>query len=379
MKQQDSKTAYQRWHVKSETLVDNEVDLHLLSNKIRLRYIPIPGRASKYDDGTERGAYEAMVIRFDGKVKKIKVANDWVEDNFSADALAVVQRVAHESKIVYKDKNSSKTEKGYISLAGEGDLQLVDNRQISQIRYLPHKLARRPNGEMKLLLPAWKGLIQTEKTGECEFVMLSKEWVDNNIDPDFQQLLKDMRNKDKMEYVPIPEGANEGHHVGAVKFLENAPISHFFNRKLLENARRCVVDSAASGLYHLGQQRLAYIMYSSQGDKNKELTGLDFFRDVVRIKATKQERKQIQVRKIKNKKFNVLTDSQQYLLCLVGIHSSDGKTDHAICIVGKWIFDSNFEKALPLNEDSLNICSSSKERHSTYVGITRGYLLQSFS
>ena len=67
--------------------------------------------------------------------------------------------------------------------------------------------------------------------------MLSKEWVDNNIDPDFQQLLKDMQNKDKMEYVPIPEGTNEGHHVGAVKCLENAPISHFLNRKLLENAR----------------------------------------------------------------------------------------------------------------------------------------------
>ena len=70
LKQPESNTAYQRWHEKSETLVDNEVDLHLLSNKIRLRYIPIPGRASKYDDGTEHGTYEAMVIRFDGKVKK---------------------------------------------------------------------------------------------------------------------------------------------------------------------------------------------------------------------------------------------------------------------------------------------------------------------
>ena len=113
------------------------MDLHLLSNKIRLRYIPIPGRASKYDDGTEGGTYEAMVIRFDGKVKKIKVANDWVEDNFYTDALVVVQWVAHESKIVHKDKNSSKTEKGYISLAGEGDLQLVDNQQISRSDIYP--------------------------------------------------------------------------------------------------------------------------------------------------------------------------------------------------------------------------------------------------
>ena len=116
-----------------------------------------------------------MVICFDVKVKKIKVANDWVEDNFSAEALAVVQWVALESKIVYKDKNSSKMEKGYISLAGEGNIEMVDNQQICQLRYLSHKLVQHPNGEMKLLLPAWKGMIQTERAGESEFVMLSED------------------------------------------------------------------------------------------------------------------------------------------------------------------------------------------------------------
>ena len=57
-------------------------------------------------------------------------------------------------------------------------------------------------------------------------------------------------------------------------------------------------------------------------------------------------------------------------------YSSDGETDHAICVVGKWIFNSSFEKALPLNEESLQICSSSKERKTSFVGITRGYGLK---
>ena len=29
--------------------------------------------------------------------------------------------------------------------------------------------------------------------------------------------------------------------------------------------------------------------------------------------------------------------------------------DHAVSVVGKWIFDSNYEKYLPLNIDSLNL------------------------
>ena len=84
------------------------------------------------------------------------------------------------------------------------------------------------------------------------------------------------------------------------------------------------------------------------------------------------------LKKIKNKNFDILKESRNYLLCIVGLRSSDGKTDHAICVVNDWIFDSNYEKALPLNEKSLNICCSSDDRNSTFVEITRGYVLQAY-
>ena len=32
-----------------------------------------------------------------------------------------------------------------------------------------------------------------------------------------------------------------------------------------------------------------------------------------------------------------------------------GNVNHAVSAVGKWIFDSNYEKVLPLNIDSLNL------------------------
>jgi hypothetical protein len=58
-------------------------------------------------------------------------------------------------------------------------------------------------------------------------------------------------------------------------------------------------------------------------------------------------------------------------MCVPGIRSSDGKTDHAICIADGWIFDSNFEKALPLSEESLNLCSSSSEQATNFVTAIR--------
>ena len=69
-------------------------------------------------------------------------------------------------------------------------------------------------------------------------------------------------------------------------------------------------------------------------------------------------------------------ESKKYLLCVLGIELSDGKTDHAITIVGDWIFDSNCERALRLSRELLDICSSSITRNSTFVKVTRGYMLE---
>ena len=46
------------------------------------------------------------------------------------------------------------------------------------------------------------------------------------------------------------------------------------------------------------------------------------------------------------------------------------RTDHCITACGKWIFDSNFEFALPLTKASLNyICSGNDTDEITFVGV----------
>jgi hypothetical protein len=53
-------------------------------------------------------------------------------------------------------------------------------------------------------------------------------------------------------------------------------------------------------------------------------------------KLEKQERRKIQFAKLKSgvSKWNIIYDSKQYVMCLVGLYSSDSKTDHAVSIAG---------------------------------------------
>ena len=76
------------------------------------------------------------------------------------------------------------------------------------------------------------------------------------------------------------------------------------------------------------------------------------------------------------KSWDTIRDSVKHSLCLLGVRGKDGKTDHAVCVVGEWIFDSNLEKALPLTKVSLDICCSSGDGTITeFDSVTRGILL----
>ena len=54
-------------------------------------------------------------------------------------------------------------------------------------------------------------------------------------------------------------------------FLDDAPVHKFYDKIRAEESRRCVLDSASAGLYHLGMNSLTYRIHSTIGDKRKEL------------------------------------------------------------------------------------------------------------
>jgi hypothetical protein len=118
---------------------------------------------------------------------------------------------------------------------------------------------------------------------------------------------------------------------------------------------------------------LAFNLCNNLENGRKFECGFEFFQNCMdSSKLEKEERRKIQFAKLKSgvSKWNIIDDSKQYVMCLVGLYSCDSKTDHAVLIAGDWIFDSNFEYALPLCKDSLDLCCSSDQKKTTYVGVT---------
>ena len=64
--------------------------------------------------------------------------------------------------------------------------------------------------------------------------------------------------------------------------------------------------------------------------------------------------------KYKKKGLNKSLEDISENVTLVQLMDSLGNVNHAISVVGNWIFDSNYEKSLVLNKASLDIiCASS--------------------
>jgi hypothetical protein len=208
---------------------------------------------------------------------------------------------------------------------------------------------------------------------------LDQDWVDDSISYDFQEMAKSMRKVGSDGYVRIPEGAPADHC--NVMALPDAPVLKYTRKgSTTDNERTCVLKGAASCLSYLGFKRIAFFLCNDLKSGQKEESGFEYFQYMMDPKRLeKKERKAFQFMKLKKQQigsWDILVDSQQYLMCLVGMHSNDGKGDHAVAVAGKWIFDSNLDYALPLTKESLDLCCSDGLRKSSFVGASQVYMLK---
>jgi hypothetical protein len=387
MSKADSAQAIRLWTRLSEKYVQNEVNLALLRNEVRLKYIPIPSSRESKWEMKERARYEILVKIQDkdsrdyGKTFLYHPCNDWVEENFTNQSLALVQSVAEETNQMYNLKGLSKKEQGYVSL--ENSKPYMDKgieRQISKMRFVPGKEVLDLWGKTVWRAESWHGLVVGNNVDVAEQVLLDSKWVETNITKAMRTFLREVREKEGHKgFVLIPEGDNEKHAASSIMFLDNAPPLKYFNNGSEIASRKCVLDSTASALHFLGLDRLAWALKSKSNGKESQKNPMGFVGDLLMNHMNKKERKMFECFALNNNKlktWDTLNSPKEFLLCLCGVQSSDGKTDHAICIAGGWIFDSNFEKAIPLSIESLNLCSSSDDRPTTFVKVTRGYLLR---
>ena len=386
IKDKESKEAYRRWWHQSGSLVEKEANLTYWKNDLYLRFKPSQTGKKQRLDGTLHGAYESCVITEEGGIQVLEVAPDWVAGTISDEAREIVHRVATD----WNERHvniEGRTETGYLTLVGNDDKKeeyvLFDDRQVSKVRYLPEKKIRTALDKEKILPERWRGVIRGVDGSPDEFVWLQIDWITETLSEEFIGFVKSTRDTGTDGYVRIPEGSVEDHK--RQMLLRNAPDGapklKYQQRKgsIGDNDRTCVLKSVASALSFLGYERLAFYLCNDLGKGMKTDSGFDFFqRCTIPKNLTKQERREFQFIKLKKgvSTWDILQDSQNYVVCLVGLQSSDHKTDHAISISGKWIFDSNFEHALPLNRESLNLCCSSDCRKSVFIGITRACMLK---
>jgi hypothetical protein len=178
---------------------------------------------------------------------------------YLCESLGIVQEVARETSNAYTLQGLSKKEQGCLPLdTPKLYMDGQTEQQISKMRYVPGKEIRSPMGDILWRAEPWLGLVVGVNGVTALQVILEKEWVLKNFSRELLTFLRDVQEKEGQHgFVFIPEGDNEGQKPGNVQYLENAPDVSFCNTSTDESTRRCVLDSAASGLRYLGLDRLA--------------------------------------------------------------------------------------------------------------------------
>ena len=84
--------------------------------------------------------------------------------------------------------------------------------------------------------------------------------------------------------------------------------------------------------------------------------------------AVKDSDKHFNFVKLKLPSYDIL-DPVDNQLVVASLRGSDGKEEHCVTIFDKWVFDSNFDYALPLSKEALDLCCSAEDTHDQFVSV----------
>jgi len=156
---------------------------------------------------------------------------------------------------------------------------------------------------------------------------------------------------------------------------EEAPPVHFIQGDI----DRCVFSSLASAFHHTHIPDLVRVARILQDKSNHLSGGTDCLRDAKQI--VEKYVKWLQPKRMPRKTFQWDNDINQYMFFVGVIKDSTGSCQHAVTIFRGWIYDSNEPFALPLSQESLDICTwttSDKkvQEASTFVCFVDGWIFQ---
>jgi hypothetical protein len=173
------------------------------------------------------------VVAKDGSVHVSEVAPDWVLCNILGTAREILYRVSMEWNERHIDRDR-RMETGYLTLEGNDSVMengkettveyMLDDRQISKIRYLPAQTITTLRGVEKSLPEKWRGLICGLNKAPDKFVWLEWEWIQKKMSEEFIGFIKSTRKNGVEGYVCIPKGSAEDHILNKRSHVQPHPV-----------------------------------------------------------------------------------------------------------------------------------------------------------
>ena len=160
-------------------------------------------------------------------------------------------------------------------------------------------------------------------------------------------------------FVQVPPGDSRYHPKGSIVASEGTAPTIKYKQALDE--KTCITASMASGLHFLGMVQIASeLVRGSKKIINRPDTWLR--------SATFLWKKCPHLESFELNGWDIFKEKEDQLIA-VTLEGSDGKCDHAVAICGKWLFDSNFDQAMELSKEALDLCCSSHEYEAKFVKV----------
>ena len=138
----------------------------------------------------------------------------------------------------------------------------------------------------------------------------------------------------------------------------------------------CLFKVAASAFWHVRLKKTARSIHNLVAGGRHWIDG---WKPIQKTIKEHDPYRKIEITKVgycHRRDFDPIEHSEKYMLCILGLKSKDGKTDHAVAICKKYLFDSNFSNALPLNMAALNYCYSSNASIGEFECMWKGIALK---
>jgi hypothetical protein len=215
-----------------------------------------------------------------------------------------------------------------------------------------------------------KGLQHNPKNNATKKVELSEDWVEKNFQPDYVQYLQSHLS-DKPEFLLVPIGSSRT--VATCQEVDNNPIVQY--QQVGENL--CAFASLSSCLHFIGFQEEASRLniqwqdYYSQASLKESHWIMELIIDQIQVDPNfyHLRSKYTWVKLKQNHNILEMEGLNDGDIRWVSLWSEDGGSNHAVGVVGNYIFDCNCTNALPLTQQSLDECCV----NSAFVSIRQGY------